>query len=80
MVSIGLFFFPNGRLPSKVEACTGGSERDDPPDFEIVSTRKKEGHGMDVVSILLLALSFGVFFLLIKFCDAVVREQGGEKK
>lgn len=35
---------------------------------------------MDVVSILLLALSFGVFFLLIKFCDAVVREQGGEKK
>lgn len=35
---------------------------------------------MDVVSILLLALSFGVFFALIKFCDAVVNEQGGKEK
>lgn len=35
---------------------------------------------MDVVSILLLALSFGVFFALIQFCDAVVREQGGKEK
>jgi hypothetical protein len=30
---------------------------------------------MDAVSILFLALSFGAFFALIKFCDAVVREQ-----
>lgn len=35
---------------------------------------------MDAVSILLLALSFGAFFAFIKFCDAVVKEQGGKER
>lgn len=35
---------------------------------------------MDAVSILLLALSFGAFFSFIKFCDAVVKEQGGKER
>lgn len=35
---------------------------------------------MDAVSILLLALSFGVLFAFIQFCDAVVGEQGGKEK
>jgi hypothetical protein len=75
------FFIPNGRFSSKKKARTGDSERDESARLHgIVSTAKKEGHGMDVVSILLLALSFGVFFALIKFCDAVVREQGGKEK
>lgn len=30
---------------------------------------------MDVVSILFLALSFGAFFALIQFCDAVIGER-----
>ncbi|MDH6352713.1 hypothetical protein M2298_004730 [Brevibacillus sp. 1238] len=35
---------------------------------------------MDLVAILLLAISFVTFFALIKFCDAVVKEQGGKEK
>ncbi|HBZ82165.1 MAG TPA: hypothetical protein DEP07_17495 [Brevibacillus sp.] len=42
--------------------------------------RKKEGLFMDLVAILLLAISFVTFFALIKFCDAVVKEQGGKEK
>jgi hypothetical protein len=34
---------------------------------------------MDVVSILLIALSFGVFYGTIQFCDKVVNEQGGKE-
>ncbi len=35
---------------------------------------------MDVVSVLLIALSFGVFYGMIQFCDKVVKEQGGKER
>jgi len=76
-----VYFFPKWQVFYKKENSYRGSERDESARLHgIVHTTKKEGHGMDVVSILLLALSFGVFFALIKFCDAVVREQGGKEK
>jgi hypothetical protein len=41
---------------------------------------RKGGYLMDVVSILLIALSFGVFYGTIQFCDKVVKEQGGKER
>ncbi|MEJ8547886.1 hypothetical protein [Brevibacillus borstelensis] len=38
------------------------------------------GSKMDAVSVLLIAMSFAIFYGVVKFCEAVVKEQEGKKE
>lgn len=50
-------------------------------DWTISNFLSREGGSkMDAVSVLLIALSFAIFYGVVKFCEAVAEEQEGKKE